>query len=114
MKVGHQLGLAYTRFSMLLRQLFRESQPAVAGRDRSADHDRKIAALVDAQIKSDYEERIAKVAKAQEQTDEALKRLAEAQQPHEEAQARTDERLNALRDIVDRWIRERRNGASAS
>jgi len=72
------------------------TQLAVAGRDRFADHDRQIAALVDSQIKS--EERMAKV-------EETLKRIAEAQE-------HGDKRLNALIEIVDRWIRERRNGGS--
>ena len=74
------------------------TQLAVAGRDRFADHDRKIAALADSQIKS--EERMAEV-------DETLKRIAAAQE-------HGDERLNALIEVVDRWIRERRNGGSAS
>lgn len=58
-------------------------QLAVTGRDRFADHDRKISALLDAQIKS--EDRLARLA---------------------EAQAQTDQRLRALIDL----IREGRNG----
>jgi hypothetical protein len=72
-------------------------QLAVVGTERIADLDRRFAALVDAQIKS--EDHIAKLA-------EANTRLVEGQ-------AHTDERLSALIDVVDRWIRERRNGQSA-
>jgi predicted negative regulator of RcsB-dependent stress response len=71
---------------------------AVVGRDRLSDHDAKIAALINAQLAS--EERISKVAEAQ-------LRLTEAQ-------AQTDERLNALINLVERFITEKRNGRSKS
>ena len=81
------------------------TQLAVAGRDRFADHDRKIAALVDSQIKS--EERMAQSEKRMAEVDETLKRIAHAQE-------HGDERLNALIEIVDRWIREKRNGGGSA
>lgn len=58
-------------------------------------------ALVDAQLKS--EEKIAAVAEAQ-------LRLTEAQQSLTEGQQHTDERLNALINIVDRRITGHDNG----
>ena len=58
-------------------------------------------ALVDAQLKS--EAKIAAVAEAQ-------LHLTEAQQNLTEGQQRTDDRLNALIDIVDRHITGHGNG----
>jgi hypothetical protein len=71
---------------------------AVAGRDRFSDHDARIAALTDAQIRS--EERISRIA-------DAYLRLTETQ-------AQTNERLNALINVVERFISEKRNGPTRS
>jgi two-component sensor histidine kinase len=58
-------------------------------------------ALAEAQTRS--EDRIASLAESQE-------RLAESQQRTEGKLAETDERLNSLITVVERYIIERRNG----
>ena len=63
--------------------------------DRSFDElDTKIAALTDAQIK----------------TEAALAKLAETQERTESKLSETDGRLNRLADIVERYISEGRDG----
>jgi len=74
--------------------------------EAQANSEAKIAVLVEAQANS--EAKIAALADAQIKTEEALVRLAEAHAKLAESQAHTDQRLDALIDIV----REGRNGKS--
>jgi chromosome segregation ATPase len=89
-------------------------------RAAQANSDAKIAALADAQARTESsmdelrgaqansEARIAALADAQIKTEEALVKLAEAHTKLAESQAHTDQRLDALIDVV----RELRNGKS--
>jgi DNA repair exonuclease SbcCD ATPase subunit len=74
--------------------------------ERMDQHLSWINQLGDAQANS--ESRIAALADAQIRTDEALVKLIEAQTKLAESQAHTDRRLDALIDIVREW----RNGKS--
>src|SRR5919199_5036173 len=53
---------------------------------------------------------IDRIIKAQERTDENVAELAKQVLVIAEAQARTDERLNTLINVVERFISEHRNG----
>jgi hypothetical protein len=57
---------------------------------------------------------IDRIIKAQERTDENVAELAKQVLVIAEAQARTDERLNTLITVVERFISEYRNGQSQS
>ncbi len=113
---------------------------AVRADERMDSHDRsfneldtKIAALTDAQIKTEAvlaklaetqertdvrlaemqertDAKLVKLAEAQERTDAALARLAQAQERTDAKLAETDARLNRLADIVERHISGGRDG----
>jgi hypothetical protein len=71
--------------------------------EAQANSEARIAALADAQIRTEQ---------AQIKTEQALTRLAESQARTDEKLAETDERLNSLITVVERIISEGRNGKS--
>jgi chromosome segregation ATPase len=70
------------------------------------DTERRIGALADAQIRS--EERVTGLTDAMQRLTDAMQRLADAMQRLADAQTHTDQRLDALIDIV----RDSRGGQS--
>jgi division protein CdvB (Snf7/Vps24/ESCRT-III family) len=74
--------------------------------EAQANSETKIAALTDAQIKT--EEALVQITEAHTKLTEAHTRLAEAHTKLTESQSHTDQRLDALIDIVREW----RNGKS--
>jgi chromosome segregation ATPase len=74
--------------------------------------DEALRALADAQIRT--EESVKETQESAKKTDEALRALADAQIRTEESAKKTDEALRRLTALVDRYIRERRNGDSGA
>jgi hypothetical protein len=85
----------------------------------SEELDAKFAALVDAQIRTEesmkrsdetFNAKINALAESQMRTGEAVKRLSERGEQTDESVRKTNESVRNLSDVVDRHLREHRNG----
>lgn len=113
-------------FRMLVEMSRRHDERADEIRAAQAETEHKLAALVDAQVRTqeaaaESERKLAALAEAQLQTEQAMKRsadaqerLADAQERLADAQAHSDRRLDALIDVVNNLLNGRGPGGGTA
>ena len=111
----------------IILDLTRGTRDHLQGTDKRLDNvDVKIAALVDAQIRTEESmketqesvkktgEALRSLADSQTRTEESMRETQESLRATQESIKKTDEALRRLTALVDRYISERRNGGSGA